>query len=90
MEIKTSIATDVWTVFDIVFTGIFIMGIVTLVGILIVNRRCILLVSGALLALILIALCVVMPIIFGAGLYDILYIWAPYSRCAGWAYWPRI
>lgn len=83
MEIKTSIATDVWTVFDIVFTGMFIMGIVTLVGILIVNRRCILLVSGALLVLILIALCVVMPIIFGAGLYDILCIWAPYSMMGG-------
>lgn len=82
-EIKSGIVTDVWTVFDIVFTGVFITGIVILIGILIVKYRGILIVSGVVLATVLIALCIVMPIIFGAGLYDILCIWAPYSMMCG-------
>lgn len=82
-EIKSGIVTDVWTVFDIVFTGVSITGIVILIGILIVKHRGILIVSGVVLATILIALCIVMPTIFGAGLYDILCIWAPYSMMCG-------
>lgn len=82
-EIKSGIVTDVWTVFDIVFTGVFITGIVILIGILIVKHRGILIVSGVVLATIIIVLCIVMPTIFGAGLYDILCIWAPYSMMCG-------
>lgn len=77
------IATDVWTVFDIVFTYVSGVGILMMISLLFIKKRCIILGIGMTALISVMTVCIVMPLIFGAGLNDIAFIWAPYSFAGG-------
>ncbi|MCR5672802.1 MAG: beta-lactamase family protein [Lachnospiraceae bacterium] len=77
------IDTDVWTVFDIIFTALTAIGIMFVILTLFVKKRKVLIVTGCFSAVLLILICTVMPPVFGARLRDIMFIWAPYSFTGG-------
>lgn len=76
---------DVWTVFDRIFTIVSTAGIALIAVILRVRRRGAILVCGISAGTVLAALCFVLPCVFGAGLGEILFRWAPYSLAGGMA-----
>ncbi len=78
-----AIPTDVWTVFDIIFTCITAAGIILLIAVIFIKRRPALIVIGAVAAVLVLTICIVMPLVFGAGLSQILFTWGPYSMTGG-------
>lgn len=84
---------DIWRIFDIIFMVVTICAI--LFGALTIYRygmdkkqkktagAVLIMIGGILLTGVLIALCIVLPIIFQASWYTILSIWAPYSLGLG-------
>ena len=76
---KTGIATDVWTVFDIIFSIASVAGVLLAVAAFCIRRRNALIILGLAVALLVISICISLPLIFGAGLGDIIFVWAPYS-----------
>lgn len=73
------IPTDVWTVFDIIFTIVSGAGILIIILALLMKKRLPVIVSGIVVLLLIVSLCIVLPVVFGAGLAGILFTWAPYS-----------
>ena len=73
------ISTDVWTVFDIVFSALSLVAILMITVILVKKKRGVILGIGAFALLLLTVICILMPAIFGAGLGEIAFVWAPYS-----------
>ncbi|MBP5554826.1 MAG: beta-lactamase family protein [Lachnospiraceae bacterium] len=73
------IPTDVWTVFDIIFTIVSGAGIVLILFILLMKKRLPVIIMGICVMILIASVCIVMPLVFGAGLASILFIWAPYS-----------
>ena len=74
---------DVWTVFDIIFTSVSVIGAALLVPILFMKKRGFLIGSGLFLMVLLILTVTILPAVFGAGLKDIAFVWAPWSFAAG-------
>ena len=77
------IAGDVWTVFDLIFSAVTIFWVLLIIIVLFIKRRGTLLVAGILSVIVLLSICIVMPLVFGAGLKDIALVWAPYSFTGG-------
>ena len=75
--------TDVWTVFDIAFTAVTVMGSLFIVMAVTVKNRGVLIAEECFLTVLLISICIVMPLVFGAGLGTIMITWAPYSFSGG-------
>lgn len=73
------IQTDVWTVFDLIFTVLLIAGILWPVIFMRFHRRSALILSSGLTAALLASILIVMPYAFGAGLGPLLMKWSPYS-----------
>ncbi|MBQ2183465.1 MAG: beta-lactamase family protein, partial [Lachnospiraceae bacterium] len=84
-EKEEMITQDVWTVFDIIFSIITLLGIIILLLALIIKNSKILIGLDSLLSLLLALMLILFPIIFGAGLKEILFIWAPISMVGGLA-----
>ena len=80
---KAPIAKDVWTVFDIMFTVVSGASILAAAFTVRARKRKSLLITGIFLLVIAMAICVVTPLVFGAGLGEIMFIWAPYSFTGG-------
>ena len=80
------LATDVWTVFDIVFTIVSVICLALLAVIIRTKKNGVLIASWAVLILLLAAIIIVFPSIFGAGINDILFTWAPWSVAGGIAF----
>ena len=79
---KSAIASDVWTIFDQVFSALCVAVVfVLLVCIRSKKRGMLMAVGGGTLAVTLVMV-ITFPLIFGAGLLDILLIWAPLSMAA--------
>ena len=76
---ESVIAKDVWTVFDIIFSVVSVTGVLLAVYSLCTGKRVALLTCGITLFILVTAVCTVMPVIFGAGLGEIVFIWAPFS-----------
>ena len=74
---------DVWTVFDIIFTSVSVIGAALLVLIFFMKKRGFLIGSGLFLMVLLILTVTILPAVFGAGLKDIAFVWAPWSFAAG-------
>lgn len=74
---------DVWTVFDIIFTAVSAAAILLTIAIFFMKRRGAVLTAGIILLILLITVCLVMPAVFGAGLGEIAFTWAPYSFAGG-------
>ena len=77
------IQTDVWTVFDYIFTAVTIMGVFFVIMSFTIKHRGVLIGSEIFLVLLLVTVCIVMPLVFGAGLDKIMIIWAPNSFAGG-------
>lgn len=73
------IVTDVWTIFDQIFTALCILGAICIVICIWSKKRGILIVLGVMSLVLASALAIVLPLIFGAGLFAILFTWAPWS-----------
>ena len=74
---------DVWTVFDIIFTSVSVLGAAVLVLALFIKKKGILIVLGSLFLIAGILILILFPMIFGAGIKDITLMWAPWSFLAG-------
>ncbi|MCR5503836.1 MAG: beta-lactamase family protein [Lachnospiraceae bacterium] len=78
-----SLKTDVWTVFDIIFTAVTVSGILLILLSVFARKRGVPIFTGCFQIVITASVCAVMPPVFGAGLKDIMLIWAPYSFAGG-------
>lgn len=74
---------DVWTVFDIIFTSVSVAGTVLFVVIIFLKKKGFLIATGAVLALLLALMLILLPEIFEAGMKDIVLTWAPWSLASG-------
>ena len=74
---------DVWTVFDIIFTSVSVIGIAVLILAVLIRKKGALIAIAATLALLEILILILFPLIFGAGIKDIALTWAPWSFLAG-------
>ena len=80
---KAGIATDVWTIFDIIFSVVSVTGVILAASAFRIKKRNMLLILGIAVTVLVIAICIVMPLVFGAGLGDIMFVWAPISFAGG-------
>ena len=74
---------DVWTVFDIIFTSVSVLGLIVLMFALCMKKKGILITLGSLFLLSEVLILVLFPLIFGAGIKAIALTWAPWSFLAG-------
>ena len=74
---------DVWTVFDIIFTSVSVLGALVLVVALCIKKKGMLIFLGSLFLIAEVLILILFPLIFGAGIKDIALIWAPWSFLAG-------
>ena len=77
------ISTDVWTVFDLVFTIISIVMIVLLILVLLIRKKGLLIATGIILVVLMALIIILFPLIFGSDLWSIVMIWAPWSLAGG-------
>lgn len=78
-----AIITDVWTVFDTVFMAVSLVGVMIILITASVKNKRVIIGLFSFVIIMLTAICVVMPIVFGAGLKEIAFVWAPYSFVCG-------
>lgn len=76
---KGAVASDVWTIFDRVFSALFVAGIFTFLVCIRSKKRGMLMAVGGGMLVLTIVMMITFPLIFGAGILDILLIWAPLS-----------
>ena len=74
---------DVWTVFDIIFTSATAVGIVLLMLVFFIRKKGILIGMGITVTILLALVLILFPLIFGAGLGEIAFKWAPWSFLIG-------
>lgn len=74
---------DVWTVFDIIFTSVSVLGALVLVVALCIKKKGMMIFLGSLFLIAEVLILILFPLIFGAGIKDIALIWAPWSFLAG-------
>jgi putative ATP-binding cassette transporter len=77
------LAADIWTVFDLIFTGISVAGILLFAAAFLIRKKVPLIVLDAFLAVLLVLVFILFPVIFGAGMKEILFTWAPWSMTGG-------
>ncbi|MBP5281135.1 MAG: beta-lactamase family protein [Lachnospiraceae bacterium] len=73
------IASDVWTVFDKIFSCLCILAFFAFLICIWCKKRGILMVMGSTCAVLFAALVISLPLIFGASLLEIVVTWAPLS-----------
>ena len=74
---------DVWTVFDMVFLLISLAGALFILITVITEKRRVILSLLIFVIILLTSICITMPLVFGAGLKEIAFVWAPYSFTGG-------
>ncbi|MGN0395976.1 MAG: serine hydrolase domain-containing protein [Coprococcus sp.] len=75
---------DVWSVFDIVFSGVTIIGIIMLFIIICCIKNIRVMIVGDVAGLVILtAIIVIIPIVFQDALSTILFVWAPWSVLGG-------
>lgn len=74
---------DVWTVFDIIFTSVSVLGALVLVVALCIKKKGMMIFLGSMFLIAEVLILILFPLIFGAGIKDIALIWAPWSFLAG-------
>ncbi len=78
-----TLSADIWTIFDKVFTGVTLIGIILIVTVLAARKRTALIVIDAIVILIFALILILFPMIFGAGMREIMFTWAPWSLTGG-------
>ena len=80
---KGNIACDIWTVFDIIFSIVtFVLIILLILAVLIKNRIALIIMDGTLIVILALIL-ILFPMIFNAGMNEIVGTWAPLSLAGG-------
>ena len=83
-ETPAGFVSDVWTIFDIIFTGLTLLGLLVLfLGIYGRRHTRVLIIFDAVVTTLLISMLVILPIIFQASLHELLFVWAPWSMSGG-------
>ena len=77
------LSKDIWTVFDIIFCAVTGAGVLIFVLLLRIKKKALLITLGAVLITLLALVLILFPVIFGAGIGAILFIWAPWSLAGG-------
>ena len=78
-----NIPTDVWTVFDIIFTSVSVLGIALFIASMVTKKKGFLIGTGSALLLLSVLIFILFPVIFGAGFKEIAFVWAPWSFITG-------
>ena len=71
--------TDIWTIFDRIFTCVTIAGIFILIILLRSQKKILLTATGIVILILFSLILILFPIIFGAGMKEIMFTWAPWS-----------
>ncbi|SDY19614.1 CubicO group peptidase, beta-lactamase class C family [Ruminococcaceae bacterium YAD3003] len=74
---------DVWTVFDIIFTSVSVLGIALFIASMVTKKKGFLIGTGSALLLLSVLIFILFPVIFGAGFKEIAFVWAPWSFITG-------
>ena len=74
---------DIWTIFDTIFILVTVAGILLFAVILLTKKRSVLIVLDTILISLFTLVFILFPIIFGAGMKEIAFIWAPWSLAGG-------
>ena len=82
-KIPERLNRDIWTIFDIIFVVVTMIGMLLLGVILFAKKRSVLIVIDVFLISLLALVLILFPIIFGAGMKEIAFIWAPWSLAGG-------
>ena len=77
------ITSDVWTVFDIIFSAITLVSVLLFIAVFFIRKKHLLIGSQIVLVLLLLTMIILFPLIFSASLSEILLIWAPASLFGG-------
>ncbi|MCR5675356.1 MAG: beta-lactamase family protein [Lachnospiraceae bacterium] len=77
------LAGDIWTIFDRIFTGVTVCGILLLLTAIRTKKKVLLIVLDVITAVLLALVLILFPIIFGAGMREIVFTWAPWSLAGG-------
>ena len=77
------LVSDIWTIFDKIFISVTLIGILLLGILLAIKKRALLVVLDVILIILLVLVLILFPLIFGAGLKEILFIWGPWSLAGG-------
>lgn len=77
------LAGDIWTVFDRIFTLVTVAAAVMLIVIIIAKKKPLLIAADAILILLFVLVLILFPMIFGAGMKEIVFTWAPWSLAGG-------
>jgi putative ATP-binding cassette transporter len=74
---------DVWTIFDKIFTLVTAIGLLLIPVVLITKKRFALIIFDIILIILLVLVLILFPMIFGAGMKEIVFTWAPWSLAGG-------
>ena len=74
---------DIWTIFDKIFVLVTIIGVLVFPAIIVIKKKFVLIALDVILISLLTLVLILFPIIFGAGMKDIAFIWAPWSLTGG-------
>ena len=74
---------DIWTIFDKIFVLVTIIGVLIFPIILAIKKKPVLIAFDVILIPLLTLVLILFPIIFGAGMKEIAFIWAPWSLTGG-------
>ncbi len=77
------LSTDIWTIFDRIFTIFTLTAAVLIPVALICRNRRLLLTLDLIAAVLIILIFIMFPVIFSAGMKEILFTWAPLSVALG-------
>jgi len=81
---KQGFAFDIWRIFDIIFSGISIVGIALLIiAILFIKKTKLLLFFDLTVLILFICQIIIIPLLFQSGWKDIALVWAPWSVLVG-------
>ncbi len=75
----SGINTDIWTIFDRIFTCVTIAGIIVLIILLKSQNRILLTATGIVIVILFSLIFILFPAKFGAGMKEIMFTWAPWS-----------
>jgi putative ATP-binding cassette transporter len=78
-----SLNGDIWTIFDKIFAFVTMTGLLLFPVILVAKKRAVLIAFDVILISLLTLVFILFPIIFGAGMKEITFTWAPWSLAGG-------
>ncbi|MCR5509323.1 MAG: beta-lactamase family protein [Lachnospiraceae bacterium] len=82
-NIPEKLNRDIWTIFDDIFVLVTVTGMFLFPVILVVKKRAVLIAFDVILIFLLTLVLILLPIIFGAGMKEIVFTWASWSLAGG-------